>query len=484
VSARTRDAAPVASPLSILDTLDDPALFAGMFMPPDWAAWRAFLAALFALCMPADALALYTKHTGRATPPAAQFRECAIIIGRRGGKSRVLALIATFLATFRDYAEFIAPGEQPTVALIAADRRQAKIILRYIIGLLHAVPMLESLIAEELAESVILTNGVVIEVHTGSIASPRGRTFIAVLCDEIAFWRSDDSANPDAEVVAAVRPGLASIPNSILLLASSPYAKRRLLWTTFRKHFARDDARVLVWKGSTAEMNPSLDPTVIAEAYEEDPASAAAEYGADFRSDVEAFVSRETVDACTMLGFSELLPVWGISYAGFVDPSGGSADSMTLGIAHAEKDGSAILDCIREVRPPFSPESVVSDFAAVLKSYRIDRVHGDRYAGEWPREQFAKAGIIYQPSERSKSEIYRDALPLLNSGKAKLLDLPRLAAQLCNLERRTSRGGRDSIDHPPGGHDDIANAAAGALLNAGIPGPQPARSMRLDFMSR
>ena len=344
--------------------------------------------------------------------------------------------------------------------------------------------MLESLIAEELAESVILTNGVVIEVHTGSIASPRGRTFIAVLCDEIAFWRSDDSANPDAEVVAAVRPGLASIPNSILLLASSPYAKRGLLWTTFRKHFARDDARVLVWKGSTAEMNPSLDPTVIAEAYEEDPASAAAEYGADFRSDVEAFVSRETVDACTMLGFSELLPVWGISYAGFVDPSGGSADSMTLGIAHAEKDGSAILDCIREVRPPFSPESVVSDFAAVLKSYRIDRVHGDRYAGEWPREQFAKAGIIYQPSERSKSEIYRDALPLLNSGKAKLLDLPRLAAQLCNLERRTSRGGRDSIDHPPGGHDDIANAAAGALLNAGIPGPQPARSMRLDFMSR
>jgi hypothetical protein len=69
------------------------------------------------------------------------------------------------------------------------------------------------------------------------------------------------------------------------------------------------------------------------------------------------------------------------------------------------------------VRSPFSPESVIADFTALLKTYRIDRVHGDRHAGEWPRKQFAKAGIIYQPSERSKSEIYRDALPLLKAGK-------------------------------------------------------------------
>jgi hypothetical protein len=44
-----------------------------------------------------------------------------------------------------------------------------------------------------------------------------------------------------------------------------------------------------------------------------------------------------------------------------------------------------------------------------------------------------------------------------------LLDLPRLIAQLCSLERRTARGGRDSIDHPPKAHDDVANVAAGAL---------------------
>ena len=58
-------------------------------------------------------------------------------------------------------------------------------------------------------------------------------------------------------------------------------------------------------------------------------------------------------------------------------------------------------------------------------------------------------------------------LPMLNAGRCSLLDNQRLISQLCGLERRTARGGRDSIDHAPGGHDDIANAVAGALLLVG-----------------
>jgi hypothetical protein len=64
----------------------------------------------------------------------------------------------------------------------------------------------------------------------------------------------------------------------------------------------------------------------------------------------------------------------------------------------------------------------------------------------------------------NKSEIYRDFLPRLNSGEVDLLDNPRLVSQLLSLERRTARGGRDSIDHPPGGKDGLINAAAGTLV--------------------
>jgi hypothetical protein len=94
----------------------------------------------------------------------------------------------------------------------------------------------------------------------------------------------------------------------------------------------------------------------------------------------------------------------------------------------------------------------------------ITTVYGDRYGGEWPREQFRKHGVNYEPAENSKSEIYVDLLPLINSGAVDLLEHDRLVTQLTSLERRTSRGGRDSIDHTPGAHDDVANAVAGALV--------------------
>jgi hypothetical protein len=187
---------------------------------------------------------------------------------------------------------------------------------------------------------------------------------------------------------------------------------------------------------------------------------------AQFRTDIESFVNREAVEACVALDIRERAPQSGVRYSGFVDPSGGSQDSFTLAVAHRDSDAAAVLDAVREVRPPFSPEAVVAEFAATLKRYRVTKVSGDRYAGEWPREQFRKFGITYEVAAKPKSDLFRDLLPMLNSRKVELLDHPKLIAQLSGLERRTARSGRDSIDHAPGAHDDVANAAAGALLSA------------------
>lgn len=454
--------------MNILEALDDPELFAPHFKGGTWGPWRAFLAALFALPMDDGGLALYRAHTGRTEPPAEPFTEAALVIGRRGGKSRVLAAVAVFLATCRDYSAHLAPGEVATIGVLAADRRQARTIFRYAAGLLKTVPLLAGELLDETADTLTLANSVAIEIGTASLRSTRGYTYAAILADESAFWRSDDaSANPDHEIMRALRPGLATIPGAMLLNASSPYRKRGVLWDVFKRHYGKDDAPVLVWKAATRDMNPSLPQRIVAEAYEADPEAASAEYGAEFRSDLSDFITREAVDACVIPGRLELPK--SSRHVAFVDPSGGSADAMTLAIAHTER-GVAVLDALRERKPPFSPEDVVQEFAATLKAYGLREVTGDRYAGEWPRERFREAGITYQLSERTKGTIYLDALPLLNSRKVELLEHRTLIAQLCGLERRTARGGRDSIDHAPGAHDDIANAAMGALLLAGSGG--------------
>ena len=256
---------------------------------------------------------------------------------------------------------------------------------------------------------------------------------------------------------------MGTIPGALMLLASSPYARRGALWDRFRKHHGQDGAPVLVWKAATLDMHPGFDPAIVAQAYADDPAAAAAEYGGEFRTDVAAFMSREAVEGAIAPGRRELPPLPGTRYVAFVDPSGGVSDSMTLAIAH--KDGDrAVLDVVREVRPKFSPDAVVAEFAEVLKAYRCLAVTGDRYGAAWVPERFAVHGIKYEPSEKFRSDLYLELLAPLNSGRVELLDLPRLTAELCGLERRTARSGKDSIDHAPGAHDDVANAAAGALV--------------------
>jgi len=251
----------------------------------------------------------------------------------------------------------------------------------------------------------------------------------------------------------------------MLLCASSPYARRGVLWTAFKRYHGSDDPSVLVWKAPTRTMNATVPQRFIDEETERDPASAAAEYGAEFRTDVDSFVSREVVESCVDDGVFERGPISTLRYYGFVDPSGGSADSFTAAVAHMEKD-QIILDAVRERKPPFSPEIVAKEFAEFFLTYRCTTVRGDRYAGEWPREQFKKRGVTYVPADKTRSELYLEALPRLNARRASLLDNKRLVEQLVGLERRTSRSGKDSVDHAQGGRDDVANAVAGAIVYA------------------
>lgn len=188
--------------MNILEAVRDPNLFAPWFKHGgSWVAWRAFLVALFGLKMTNDQFAIFKECTGRSAPPQQPATEAWLVCGRRAGKRFILALCAVFLGCFFDYRRHLAPGERATVLL-------AKMIER------------------ETADSFDLTNGTTIEVHVASMKTTRGYTIVAALCDEIAFWPHEDAAEPDYEVLNALRPGMATIPNAMLLCASSPYARR------------------------------------------------------------------------------------------------------------------------------------------------------------------------------------------------------------------------------------------------------------------
>lgn len=177
-----------------------------------------------------------------------------------------------------------------------------------------------------------------------------------------------------------------------------------------------------------------------------------------------AAFSGEHVMAAIVTGRKSLPPVSGVRYVAFVDMSGGSSDDAVLGIAHVQRETNrAVLDVIasQSGRPPFNPRAAVRKFAAVLKEYGIKRVTGDRYAGQTFRADFLEHEITYVPSDRSKHEIYEAVEPKLNAGEVELLDVPELQEQFLTLVWRGSK-----IDHQPGDHDDWANAACGAVLEA------------------
>lgn len=440
------------------------------FQAPSWAAWRS-LGATFHGEAPEDPA--FVRHaTGRAVLPSAAIRAAFVGAGRGTGKSRFCGGVQpVYFAVGREYRPV--PGELIYVTVHAPTKRQSAITFRYIVGLLKAVPSFASMIVRETTDTVELTNSVVIEVGTGDYRTVRGRSIALAVVEEGAFLPTEESATPDTELLRALRPALARVPGSLLLFVSSPYAQRGELFKAFREHYGNDSSPVLYVKATTRELNPTFDEQAITEAFTDDPLSAAAEYGAEFRRDVETFLSREAIEAVVVPGRIELPPVSSRAYRAFFDAAGGSGtDSQTLGIAHEEtRDGHAIavLDLVREVRPPFSPETVIEEFAALLKAYGLSRVTSDRYAADWPREQWRKRGIECVTSEKTASDLFREALSLVNSGRVELLDEPRLVTQLAALERRTGRGGKDTVSHPPGGHDDVAVAAVGALVHAARP---------------
>jgi hypothetical protein len=450
---------------NIIQTLTDRKLLGFIFAAATWRAWRTILAGAFGLALNAEEAADFCRLTDR-DPLKAPCRELLVLAGRRGGKSIIAAAIAVFLATLKRWT--VAPGEVAVVMLLASDRDQARVAFRYCLGLLEASPILSQEIHSTTADTIRLHSGIEIVIATSDKASVRGRTLIAVICDEIAFWGTDAE-----EVLRAIRPGMASQGEAMLIEITTTYSQRGPAFQTFKRYFGAEDARVLVVRATTRDLNPTIPQSFIDAELEADPQAAAAEYLSVFRSDLEALFDLALIERATRTGPRELPYLLAsatgsvMGYHAAVDVSGGRNDATAAAVAHCDGD-RVVIDACRRWPSPHDPVAVAAEVATFLKGYGMTNPYADQYGAELSRSIYSEAGLSLMAAEVNRSEAYLHLLPLFTSGRIEIPDEPVLRAELLGLERRVGRSGRDAVDHAPTARsrDDVSNVVALAAYAA------------------
>jgi hypothetical protein len=187
--------------VSLRRALDDPALLGSVLPGPSWLAWRTMLIAAMGEALTDEERTAFGRLTGRAGEPLQRVEELWAVVGRRGGKTRAAATLAVHLAALCDHRENLSIGERGLVLFIAQNQRQAAVAFNYAAGIFDAVPLLGQLVTGRTSDTLSLAGGIDLEVRAASFRGLRGPTCVAVIGDEVAFWLSDDSANPDTEIL-------------------------------------------------------------------------------------------------------------------------------------------------------------------------------------------------------------------------------------------------------------------------------------------
>ncbi len=453
--------------MNIIEAIKDENLFRPFLANAEgelssWWNWLAALRVVYGLPVPKSRHPCVERCTGRHYDglPDSGFDTALFLTGRRSGKSRAAAIIGAYEAVLAGHERKLAKGERGVVPICAPTKTQGRIVKDYLRAIFEA-PMLASEVITETRDGFELRSGTRIEILAGDYRTIRGYTLLAAIVDEAAFFGYDaeSKVKSDTELVRAIKPSLATVGGKLICI-STPYAKRGYCYKTFTKHHGNNMGKVLVWNCPSTTMNPTLPQSVVDEALAEDLQAAKSEYLGEFRDDVGEFLARSVIEHLVVKDRIQLLPQVGVRHVAFADLSGGRGDDASLAIAH--RDGRKVrIDLLRRYRPPFSPHAVCGQMADELRRYGVRRVTGDNFAAEFVSRAFEGNGITYTKSEKPKSMLFIELLPRLCSGEIELLDDETLVDQLASLERRTRAGGRDIIDHPPGGHDDLANAVAG-----------------------
>src|ERR1700686_3208003 len=302
----------ISQSVSIIEFIMHPALLNDQSLS---VAQRAFLKATYGLPLNAEELEIYQRATGRSEILPAEQNEVTLIAGRRGGKtSKIGARIALYEA-FRSH--HLARGDRGYVLLIAPAKYQAEIAMGYIRADLKSSPLLQRYVARERSDEVELTNGITIACYPCSYIAVRGVSVVCVICDELAFWQHEETAaNPEEEVLAALRPAMATFITAKMVKISTPYRKEGVLWREFQQRAELDH---LVWQLPSLEMNPTLQLSVLNSARKHNEERFRREYLAEFTDQINAWVVPCVLEPCIARFRTELPRIENAAYIIAVD---------------------------------------------------------------------------------------------------------------------------------------------------------------------
>ena len=412
-------------------------------------------------------------------------RQLVLRVGRRGGKSSSLSRLAVAYALYGPFQ--VPPGDIGWVSFVSVSRDEAAQRLRTITAILDGIGVAH----EPAGDGGILVSGrrVGFRVLTPTVAGVSGWTSILVIADEVAKWYSRDTgANPAAEVLASLRPTLATTRGPIIL-ASSPL-------TRSDEHAKSYD------KGSTAHQMVAFAPTWIANpsvseaethALEPDERIHAREYGAEPQDEIIDGFYAGLIDGCIDVG--RTLPT--------CEPEPGTVviaidaatrvDEFALCVARAElRLGGAPVVYVEWIKgwqgkpgAPLNMGDTLGEIAReVCGTFGSPMVIGDQHHEDSIKPILAQHSVHFEGipwSATSKLERFGVVRTLMTDRRLRLLDDSKTLAQLRSVGVRMLPSGIETI--ATRGHDDRAFALVLAVTEAlkrPAPSPRPTAQRMSD----
>jgi len=429
--------------------------------------WAIFYKAVDGLPLTAEEQEVFFFCAGRESYEPRVYTEATAICGRRSEKTSTAVKFALWKALFGGFESRVRPGELLRVPIVCQDMRIAKDVLRTTRTFLRNSPVLINEIDEDLATEIRLRNGLTFTSYPCTVSAPRGLSCPLAIADELAFWQIETGANPDVEILRALRPAMILFGQERRLLKiSTPWQRAGVL---FDEYSQRGEKDILVWQASTEKMSPRVSHADLEKERASDPSYFAREYEAQFTDDTEAFLPSGDIDLAIRSGAREIpcSPALKGSYSAAIDASGLSGkDKFTFAISHRAVRGNAGEGIAFDVLRGWQRQAVgvvCDEIAALLKTYGLRSVIADQFGFSFLRELLSQRGVEVEQlpfTARSKPEIFLDLKLALSQGRLQLLDHPESLRELRMLESKRTSGGNYSISAPRGQHDDYATVVA------------------------